>query len=113
MAAKQSRLYELAAAALCYAVVTAALFRNLLPVAASDLYSDLGDPLLNTGTIAWNATHVPLSREWWNFPSFAPLSGVTAFTEHLLGAYPITSPVFWMTGNAVLATTCCCCCVFR
>jgi hypothetical protein len=94
---------ETAVAALCYAVITGLLFHNLLPVVTTHLYSDLGDPLLNCAILAWNATHIPLGRDWWNFPSFAPLSGVTAFTEHLLGAYPITSPIIWVTGNAVLA----------
>ena len=93
----------MAAAALCYAVITALLFRNLLPVITTDLYSDLGDPLLNCAVLKWNATHIPLSTAWWSFPSFAPLSGVTAFTEHLLGAYPVASPVIWLTGNPVLA----------
>ena len=92
-----------AAAALCYVAITALLFHNLLPVITTDLYADLGDPLLNCSILQWNATHLPLSREWWNFPSFAPLSGVTAFTEHLLGAYPVASPIIWITGNAVLA----------
>lgn len=90
-------------AALCYVVVTALLFRNLLPVLTTNLVSDLGDPLLNTAILAWNAKHLPLTADWWNFPAFAPLSGVTAFTEHLLGAYPLTSPIIWATGNAVLA----------
>jgi hypothetical protein len=93
----------MALAALCYLLVTALLFRNLLPVLTTDLFGDLGDPLLNTAILAWNARHLPLTAEWWNFPSFAPLSGVTAFTEHLLGAYPLTSPVIWVTGNPVLA----------
>jgi hypothetical protein len=90
-------------AAICYVVITALLFHNLLPVLTTSLPSDLGDPLLNTSILAWNAKHLPLSAGWWNFPSFAPLSGVTAFTEHLLGAYPLTSPIVWETGNAVLA----------
>lgn len=93
----------MAAAALCYAAITALLFRNLLPVLTTDLYSDVGDPLLNSAVLQWNATHIPLTNAWWNFPSFAPLSGVTAFTEHLLAAYPIASPLIWITGNAVLA----------
>ena len=67
------------------------------------LFGDLGDPLLNAAILAWNAKHLPLSTDWWNFPAFAPLSGVTAFTEHLLGAYPLTSPIVWFTGNPVLA----------
>ena len=90
-------------AAICYVVITALLFHHLLPVLTTSLPSDLGDPLLNTSILAWNAKHLPLTAAWWNFPSFAPLSGVTAFTEHLLGVYPLTSPIVWETGNAVLA----------
>jgi len=92
-----------AAAGAVYVFLTAFLFRELLPNVTTHLYSDLGDPLLNTSILAWNARHLPLTSEWWNFPSFAPLSGVTAFTEHLLLAYPIASPVIWLTGNPVLA----------
>jgi hypothetical protein len=92
-----------AAAGLVYALVTALLFRDLLPHVTTDLYSDVGDPLLNAAVLEWGARHVPLSTEWWNFPSFAPLSGVTAFTEHLLAAYPVSAPIIWLTGNAVLA----------
>lgn len=91
------------AAALVYAAVAALLFRNLLPHVGTHLYSDLGDPLLNTTVLAWNARQLPLTSEWWNFPAFAPLTGVTAFTEHLLLTYPVASPVIWLTGNAVLA----------
>ena len=90
-------------AAICYLLITALLFRNLLPVVTTHLFGDLGDPLLNTSILAWNAKHVPLTADWWNFPAFAPLSGVTAFTEHLLGAYPLTSPIIWISGNPVLA----------
>ena len=91
------------AAGFVYALVTALLFRDLLPHVATDLYSDVGDPLLNASVLEWGARHLPLSTEWWNFPSFAPLSGVTAFTEHLLAAYPIAAPLIWLTGNAILA----------
>jgi hypothetical protein len=83
--------------------VTAAVFHNLLPVISTNIYSGIGDPLLNASILAWNATHVPLTESWWNYPSFAPFSGVTAWTEHLLGAYPLTSPIVWMTGNPILA----------
>jgi hypothetical protein len=90
-------------AAICYLLITAALFHNLLPVVTTHLFGDLGDPLLNTSILAWDAKHLPLTADWWNFPAFAPLSGVTAFTEHLLGAYPLTSPIIWISGNPVLA----------
>jgi hypothetical protein len=93
----------MALAALCYLLITALLFHNLLPVFTTHLFSDLGDPLLNTSILAWNAKHLPLTPDWWNFPAFAPLPGVTAFTEHLLGAYPLTSPIIWISGNPILA----------
>ena len=93
----------MAFAALIYFAIAALLFRDLLPVITTHLYGDLGDPLLNTAILAWNAKHLPLTSAWWNFPAFAPLSGVTAFTEHFIGAYPLTSPIIWLTGNAVLA----------
>ena len=89
--------------ALAYVAVTAAIFHNLLPVVSTHIYSDTGDPLLNASILAWNAEHVPLTAAWWNYPAFAPLSGVTAWTEHLLGAYPLTTPIVWATGNALLA----------
>jgi hypothetical protein len=92
-----------AAAALVYVAVTLLLFHNLLPTIGTDLGPDLGDPLLNTAILAWNAQHVPLTAEWWNFPSFAPLAGMTSLTEHLLLTYPLATPVIWMTGNPVLA----------
>jgi hypothetical protein len=79
------------------------IFGGLLPRISTDLFSDLGDPLINTSILAWNAWHVPLTQAWWNFPAFAPLEGVTAFTEHFLLVYPVTSPVIWLTGNPVLA----------
>ncbi len=91
------------AATLSYALITVAIFHNLLPVISTHVYSDTGDALLNASILAWNATHLPLSGGWWNYPSFAPLSGITAWTEHLLGAYPLTTPIVRITGNAVLA----------
>jgi hypothetical protein len=64
---------------------------------------DLGDPVLNASILQWNARTLPLTPEWWNFPAFAPAAGITAFTEHLLGLYPIATPLIWATGNPVVA----------
>ena len=87
------------AAAGAYLLATAAIFHNLLPVMSTSIYSATGDPLLNASILEWNATHIPLTEAWWNYPAFGPLPGVTAWTEHLLGAYPLTTPIVWMTGN--------------
>src|SRR2546428_4722439 len=64
---------------------------------------DLGDPLLNAAILHWNATVTPLTERWWNFPSFFPATGLTQSREHLLGLWPLASPVIWLTGNPVLA----------
>jgi hypothetical protein len=101
--AADARLWPTLLAASGYLLITALLFRSVLPRLPTHLFGDLGDPLLNTSILAWNAKHLPLSNGWWNFPAFAPLSGITAFTEHLLGAYPLTSPIIWFTANAALA----------
>jgi hypothetical protein len=93
----------LGAAALVYGAVTLLLFHNLLPGLTTHLYPDLGDPLLNAAVLAWNAKRVPLTAEWWNFPSFAPLPGMTSLTEHLLLVSPVTTPIIWITNNPVLA----------
>ena len=69
---------------LVYAALTTLLFRGLLPDLTTHLASDVGDPLMIVAILEWSAHHVPLSAAWWNFPSFAPLEGVTAFTEHFL-----------------------------
>ena len=90
-------------AALVYAAVTALLFRHLLPDLTTHLYSDLGDTLLNAAILAWNSQQLPLTDAWWNFPSYAPVTGVTTFTEHLLLTYPLASPIIWATGNPILA----------
>ena len=101
--AVRSAEHRVVAAGTLFAVLSCALFFNLLPHLGSRLYSDLGDPLLNATILTWNAQHLPLSDAWWNFPTYAPYAGVTAWTEHLLGAYPLTTPIIWLTGNGILA----------
>ena len=82
---------------------TAVLLFRLLPTPFTAVPMDVGDPLLNAAILHWNATVTPLTERWWNFPSFFPAPGVTTFTEHLLGIWPLASPVIWLTGNPVLA----------
>ena len=43
-----------------------------------------------------------LQRDHAGAVSTSP-AGVTAWTEPLLGAYALTSPIIWITGNALLA----------
>ena len=90
-------------AAVLYSVLTVALTWPLILAPATTVPNDLGDPLLNTSLIAWNARTLPLTARWWNVPQFYPQPGVTAFSEHLLGLSPLTTPIVKLTGNPLLA----------
>ncbi len=81
------------------AVVTWPLLRDM----STHVAGDQGDPILNTAILVWNATTLPFSEQWWNAPHYFPTQGVTTFTENLLGVYPISSPIYWLTANPVLA----------
>lgn len=86
-----------------YVVLTAILTWPLVLRPGRIVPGDLGDPALNMFLLAWNARVLPLTERWWNLPQFYPVDGVTAYSEHLLGLSVITTPVFALTGNAVLA----------
>lgn len=90
-------------AALLYTLVALAVTWPLVRDAGTLIASDTGDPILNTSILVWNATVRPLSDAWWNAPHFFPSTGVVAFTENLLGLYPLASPLYWITDNGVLA----------
>jgi hypothetical protein len=85
-----------------YFLLTIALTWPLVLHPGSVVPNDLGDSLLNTFLLAWNARILPLSEEWWHLPQFYPVQGATAFSEHLLGLSVLTTPVIWATGNALL-----------
>jgi hypothetical protein len=86
-----------------YLLVSAAITWPLVLNLGTLVANDLGDPLLNMWILTWNARTLPLTEQWWNMPQFYPAYGVTAFSEHLLGLSPITTPLFLATGNPVLA----------
>ena len=97
------RLLPFFLAGALYAALAIALTWPLVLSPGTSVPNDLGDPLLNTYLIAWNARTVPLTERWWNLPQFYPLTGATAFSEHLLGLAPITTPITQLTGNPLLA----------
>lgn len=89
-------------AGIAYVLLATAYTWPLLTRASTHVANDLGDSLLNMFIFAWNARTLPLTEAWWNMPQFHPAVGVTAFSEHLLGLAPITTPLFLATGNPVL-----------
>ena len=96
-------LARLSLAAVLYLILAVVLTFPLVLRLGSGVPHDVGDPLLNTWIIWWNAQHMPLSSEWWNGPFFHPIPGTLAFSEHLLGLLPITAPVQWGGGSPLAA----------
>ena len=90
-------------AAAAYVLLTVALTWPLAIHPGSLVPNDLGDPLLNTWILDWNARTVPLTARWWDAPQFYPAPGTMAFSEHLLGLSIFTTPVILITGNPLLA----------
>ena len=62
---------------------------------------DAFDPALNAWILWWNAHAVPLTAHWWNAPSFWPVAGALAFSEHLLGMTVVSTPLFWLGADPV------------
>jgi hypothetical protein len=81
----------------------AAMLWPALGAPGDRILMDIGDPVLNASILEWNARTLPLSEKWWNFPAFAPADGISAFTEHLLGLYPVAAPLTWLTGHPIVA----------
>ncbi len=93
------RLVPWLLAALAYVALTVVLTWPLVVQLPVVLASDLGDPVLNTWIIWWNAHAVPLTARWWDGPMFWPSSGSLAFSETLIGLMPITTPIQWLGGS--------------
>ena len=86
-------------AALVYTILAAVLGRDVLARLGTAIANDPGDPLLTAAILHWNATHLPWSEAWWQFPIYYPTRDALAFSEHLLGLSVIASPIAWITGN--------------
>ena len=63
---------------------------------------DLGDPLLSTWALWWNATHVPFTHAWWDGAVFYPAPGALALSDHRVGIGLITTPLI-LAGVSPLA----------
>ena len=87
---------------LIYTLITLVLGRDVLTHLGTSIVNDPGDPLLTAAILKWNATHVPLTDSWYQFPIFFPTRDTLTFSEHLLGISVIASPIYWVTRDAVV-----------
>jgi len=90
-------------AAAGYTAFALALMRGLFGQFTTAVPHDLGDPLLSTWILWWNAHHLPFVGSWWDGLSFYPEHGSLAFSDHRVGLEFISGPVQWLGGGPVLA----------
>ena len=77
----------------------------------SSLPGDYGDPLFVTWVMTWVARHLTRALAgdlgalgaMWDAPIFAPDTNTLAFSEHFVGQAVQALPVYWLTGNPLLA----------
>jgi hypothetical protein len=63
---------------------------------SSRVPADLMDSLWYVTVLGWNAQAVPLTGAWWDGFAFYPATGMMAFSDHLLGASLLASPLQWL-----------------
>jgi hypothetical protein len=103
---RHSRRLSTAAALLAYVALTAIGHRSLLPVLATDVYSQeaLGnDCLLHAWTLAWDH-HALATRPCDVFEAniFFPQHRTLLYSDHLLGLAAVLAPLRLVTQNALL-----------
>jgi len=94
----------LAAAAIAY-VVIAVVWALPMTARPTERVPDLGDPLHLAWTMAWDA-HA-LARQpsrVYDANAFHPYPRSLTFADHLLPEALMVAPLFWATGNALLAS---------
>jgi hypothetical protein len=70
---------------------------------ARSIGGGLGDPLLNTTILAWDADRIRHAlRGLWDAPFLFPHHHTLAYSEHLLGIAIFTAPVAWIVGSPIL-----------
>lgn len=98
-------------AALAYTALTVAGTWPLARGLATSLPADYGDPLFVTWVMAWVAQHLTRAltgdpgalAAMWDAPIFTPERNTLAFSEHFAGQAAQALPVYWLTGNPLLA----------
>jgi hypothetical protein len=98
---RSTRLFILAFA--CYTVLACVLTYPLVRHLSAVVPHDLGDPLMSTTLLWWNAHVVPLTERWWNGFAFYPAPGMLAFSDHRLGESLIAAPLMWLGASPIAA----------
>ena len=96
--------FEAIAVILGFSALTLLGTYPLLIEAKHALPSDLGDPVLNTWILGWNADRILHGfHNLWNAPNFFPYPNTLTYSENLIGIALFTAPIQWISSNPVLA----------
>ncbi len=61
------------------------------------------DPYLNAWILGWGArAAITQPLQIFDANAFYPRANTLAYSDHMLGYLPLTIPLFWLTGNAIL-----------
>jgi hypothetical protein len=98
-------------AALAFLALAVAGTWPLAGALTSSLPGDYGDPLFVTWVMAWVARHLTRAltgdpgalTAMWDAPIFSPETNTLAFSEHFVGQAFQALPIYWLTGNPLLA----------
>ncbi len=95
---------EAASVASVFAVLALVQTYPLIMRMTDHLPSDVGDPLLNTWILGWDAARMRHALSGiWDAPNFFPYRHTLTWSDHLFGIALFTAPIQWLTGNPVLA----------
>jgi hypothetical protein len=105
-----SSLHDAALATAIYAALAIVLTWPLVRGLTHDIAGDLGDPLLNTWILAWDADHIwraltghpSALAGYWNANIFYPHPLALAYSEHLTAQAIQILPVYALSGNPIL-----------
>ena len=86
-----------------YSALAIALTFPLVLHLSSMVPHDVGDPLLSTAILWWNAHVMPFTERWWNGFAFYPATGFLAFSDPRLGESLIATPLQWLGCSPVTA----------
>ena len=86
-----------------YSALAFAITFPLILHLSSRVPRDLEDSLWYVSALWWNAEVTPLSSRWWDGFSFFPAGGALAFSDHLLGASLIATPLQWLGFSPITA----------
>jgi hypothetical protein len=100
--ARLSRSAEAAGVLIGFTLLALAATYPLVRHIGTHLPGDLGDPVMNTWLLAWDASRLRHGLAGlWDTPNFFPYRHTLAYSDHLLGLAVFTAPLQWATDNPV------------